>query len=79
SLVLSWTENKDDDFESYRIYRSATSPVTISSSLIKIINQQSTTSFTDADVLPSSHYFYNVFVFDKQGLYSPSLNEVSGP
>jgi fibronectin type 3 domain-containing protein len=78
SLVLSWSENEDEDFESYRIYRSATSPVTINSNLIKIINQQSATSFTDADVLPSSHYYYKVFVFDKGGLYSPS-NEVSGP
>jgi fibronectin type 3 domain-containing protein len=79
AVVLSWTENEDEDFESYRIYKSqAPDTVTINSNVIKIINQASTTSFTNEDVLPSLHYYYKVFVFDKGGLYTPS-RQVYGP
>lgn len=78
AVVLSWSENTDSDFESYRVYKSEADPVTINSNVVKIINQKSTTTFTDEDVQPDSLYYYKVFVFDKAGLYTPS-NQVSGP
>ena len=79
AVVLTWSENNDNDFESYRVYRSeAPDTVTAGSNVVKIVNQKSTTSFTDEDVLPDSLYYYKVFVFDKGGMYTGS-NQVSGP
>ncbi len=75
TVSLSWTENLDDDFESYRIYRSGTSGVDLADELIGVVNGQSTTTFDDTPGGPSH---YKVFVFDGQGLSSGS-NEVSGP
>lgn len=77
AVVLSWSENGDDDFESYRVYKSDGAAMA-DSNVVKIINQQSTTTFTDEDVQPDSTYYYKVFVYDKGGLPASS-NQVSGP
>jgi hypothetical protein len=55
TLDLSWTQNSDTDFASYKIYRSETSPVTsTSSTLIATINDQATTTFTDTGLRSSA-------------------------
>ena len=77
AVVLSWSENGDDDFESYRVYKSDGAAMA-DSNVVKIINQQSTTTFTDEDIQPDSTYYYKVFVYDKGGLPASS-NQVSGP
>ncbi len=72
---LSWTRSSDDEFDSYRIYRDATSPVSLSDDLITIIADKNTLSHDD--YLPDPGiYYYKLYVFDSQGQYTAS-NEVS--
>ena len=72
---LSWTRSDESDFESYRVYRDATSPVTLSDDLITIITDVNT--LTHDDYLPQAGiYYYRVYVFDQQGQYSGSNEAV---
>jgi len=66
AVVLTWTMNNDDDFDSYRIYLNTYEP----SSLQTIITNQSTTEYTDYP--GSGTHYYNVVVFDRQGEYTLS-------
>lgn len=77
TLRLGWSQNTDDDFESYRIYRSESSPVDTTQAPVTIINAQSTTSYEDTNLDSGVSYFYRVFVFDTGGL-SAGSNEVTG-
>jgi hypothetical protein len=66
---LSWTVNGDDDFVSYRVYRSV-SPDPIDSSntqfIIAIIVDQNQTTHDDF-LSGTGTYHYKVFVFDSEG------------
>ena len=76
-VVLTWTQNTDDDFNSYEIYRSSTTPVfTTSDKLIGVVNQQNVTEFQLFN--DGSPYYYKVQVVDKLKLTAPS-NEVRAP
>lgn len=71
SVFLSWTANSDDDFESYRLYRTTDTTISIEQMTpLSIINGQIQTSFTDNPA--SGVYFYGVAVFDKQGKWALS-------
>lgn len=81
SVSLGWTPNTEDDFESYRVYRSATSPVstTNNNNLVGVINSASTLNFTDNNIAVGEQFYYVVVVFDRFGARSVSSNEVRGP
>jgi len=76
-LKLTWTQNNDSDFASYRIYRSTSANVDTQDVLVTVINQAGTTTYTDENLTTAQTYYYRVFVYDRQGLSSGS-NEVSG-
>ncbi len=79
TVRLTWTRNNDDDFESYRIYRSNSSGVSNSpSDLMVIENSQATTNFTDDGLEIGQTYYYKIYVFDRFGA-SAGSNEVSAP
>jgi len=77
TLRLSWTQNNDDDFASYRIFRQESSPVNTNTAAIMIITTQTTTTYNDENLARDTEYFYRVFVYDKEGLCAGS-EEVSG-
>ena len=74
---LTWSENGDNDFAMYRLYRATdtTRAVDTTNQLVAILNSRSTTSFDDAVLLSYPALAYRVYVFDRQGKASPS-NEV---
>ncbi|RMD98804.1 MAG: hypothetical protein D6814_06805 [Calditrichaeota bacterium] len=74
-VELSWTENSDPDFASYRVFRATSPNVTTDAKLRAIILRSTQTAFTDSGFTPGTTYFYKVFVFDKSGLNTGS-NEV---
>jgi fibronectin type 3 domain-containing protein len=79
SISLGWTTNSDEDFESYRIYRSVDSPVVASDANLKgVITSRNSSSFTDSDLEVGDGYYYVVLVFDRYGA-SAASNEVQGP
>lgn len=72
TVALSWTVNNDDDFDSYRVYRTDDTTQAMDSwSLLNIINSQSVTTFTDI-FPPAGNVFYRIMVFDIQDKYSSS-------
>lgn len=77
TLRLSWSENQDDDFATYRIFRSDSSPVDTTAAPIYIINVRETTEYLDRRLNMGQGYFYRVFVYDQGGL-SAGSNEVGG-
>jgi hypothetical protein len=73
---LSWTINDDNDFASYRIYRSVSAGILVENDFltISIITDQNTVTLND--YLPGGGtYYYRVFVFDLEGNTAGS-NEV---
>ncbi|MFH0778517.1 MAG: fibronectin type III domain-containing protein [Candidatus Eisenbacteria bacterium] len=71
NVELTWSQNNDYDFASYRIYRDVVE-VTLSSPLLESIGTRSDTQFIDATVVSGREYRYKVYVFDSLGLSSPS-------
>jgi fibronectin type 3 domain-containing protein len=76
-LRLTWSGNADDDFASYRIFRSKTTNVDPTSAPIVIINNRATTTYDDMALTSDTRYYYRVFVFDGYGL-SAGSNLVTG-
>jgi len=75
-LTLTWSENRNTDFEEYRIYRSTSPGVTETSDLIVSITDREMTWFDDTGIDTSANtYYYRVLVFDSGGKSSRS-NEV---
>ncbi len=75
SLRLSWSQNTDGDFASYRIYRSRTPGIIENQPPIHIINAPATTTYIDVGLDRKTVYYYRVFVYDRGGL-SAGSNEV---
>ncbi|MCP4703843.1 MAG: hypothetical protein GY865_04460 [candidate division Zixibacteria bacterium] len=80
TISISWTENGDDDFESYQIYRGSAIDVTdLTGQRLTAINSQTQTSYTDVRFDELDTYYYVIYVYDKQGLKSSKSNVESTP
>ena len=78
SLILTWSKNEDDDFESYRIYRAkAPKEVDSTSFVVDIIYDQNTTNYEDTVLKEDTEYNYQIYVFDTGGNSSGS-NKAKG-
>lgn len=77
TLRLSWTQNNEDDFAAYYIFRSESPPVDTTANPIMIINTQTITSYNDLNLARDTQFYYRVFVYDEGGLCAGS-EEVSG-
>lgn len=66
---LTWTQNADPDFQSYRIYRAGSASVSNSDELVDIITSRSVLS---ANFSLTTSRWYRVYVYDKQGLSTGS-------
>ena len=70
-VVLTWTVNDDDDFDSYRVYRAASIPPSIDTEApLEIINDRDDTEYTDTP--GPGTFYYGVAVFDDQGKWAVS-------
>ena len=72
SVQLSWSQNSDSDFASYKVYRGTTPGVTSQNgTLVGTNTSSSSTSLTDssakASVAPGTTYYYVVAVTDAAG------------
>lgn len=72
-IRLTWSQAIDNDFAAYRLYRSLTSAVSESSTLITTVTSRSTTSFVDTDLNEETRYHYRIYVYDNTGLTAGSL------
>jgi len=76
SVQLTWTQIDHPDFNYYRIYRSFSPGITEQSTMITEITNNTTTSYNDSGLQPSTLYYYKVYVYSTGGASTPS-NEVS--
>ncbi len=76
TVGLSWSQNNEEDFASYRIYRSnsAIPDPPPENLLIKLVTGRATLSYDDF-LASAGTYRYKVYVFDRQGK-STGSNEV---
>ncbi|MEE4272150.1 MAG: Calx-beta domain-containing protein, partial [Thermoanaerobaculales bacterium] len=72
SMRLTWNNLDDSSFAAYALYRSDTSTVDTSSTLVTTITDQATTEFTDTNLQARKTYYYKVFFVDSNNAYSPS-------
>jgi muconolactone delta-isomerase len=69
-MQLIWTQNTDNDFKNYTIYKSPTNGTL--GTAIQTIVQKQLTNFTVVDLLAKTTYYFTIRVFDTNGLYSDS-------
>ena len=67
SVSLTWTQSQEKEFDAYKIYRSRSAGVTISSEFVKSIYDKYQTQFTDTGLNEETTYYYRVYVFNKRG------------
>jgi uncharacterized protein YcfL len=79
TVSLSWTASDEQDFASYRIYRSNSATVTTASELIGIVSDIGATGFTAQYVTPPATTYFRVFVFDRHGLSTGSNTRSVSP
>ncbi len=82
TIDLSWTSSDEIDFASYRVYRSTTSPVDTTGTLVFLGESAGNTLLISTlPNVPSGSsltYYFAVWVFDRHGAATGS-NEVSAP
>ena len=76
SLNLSWSKNEDNDFSSYKIFRSKSSGVDSASLLVTAITDQNVTTYDDTNLQQNTAYYYRVYVYDVGGLLAGSNEEM---
>jgi hypothetical protein len=75
-LRLTWSRNTNQDFASYRVYRSTSSPTDTKGLAYSIINDAVVTTFDDLGTNSGVVYTYVVAIYDRSGQFALS-NEVS--
>lgn len=64
SVRLTWSRNKNSDFEAYFIYRGTRSPINLTQPPNGIINNSLETYFTDSGLRTKTTYYYTIVVVD---------------
>ncbi|MFH1006688.1 MAG: SUMF1/EgtB/PvdO family nonheme iron enzyme [Candidatus Latescibacterota bacterium] len=77
SMTLTWVPNVNEDFQSYRLFRSQNEGVTEFSGEMVTIHESSTTSYEILRLAANQRWFFKVYVYDVFGL-SAGSNEVEG-
>lgn len=79
SLRVSWSQNRDFDFNFYQVFRVDTAGGNTDTISVAIVSQQGTTSYTDSHLNVGARYCYYVIVYDLLGLVSDPSNLVCWP
>jgi bacillopeptidase F (M6 metalloprotease family) len=72
TLDLDWTQNNDLNFARYEVYRSKSSGVSLNSTLVATIFNQTGTTFTDYGLQNRTRYYYKVYVINQNSIYVAS-------
>ena len=77
SMDLSWSKNIDFDFDRYEVYSSTSPGVTnLTGTLVCTYTNNSQTSCTAGSLSQNTDYYFVVYVYDTEALFTPS-NEVT--
>ncbi|MFH1219131.1 MAG: Ig-like domain-containing protein [Candidatus Eisenbacteria bacterium] len=75
TMLLTWSENTNDDFAIFKVFRSLGAGVTESSEQLATIHQDTTTSYPVSGLQENEGYHFRVFTYDVFG-HSSGSNEV---
>jgi hypothetical protein len=64
SMRVTWTEATIENFKEYRVYRSESSTVNETSTLMAILTNKSQLSFADTGLTARKTYYYRVYLYD---------------
>ncbi|MBI5466705.1 MAG: fibronectin type III domain-containing protein, partial [Candidatus Kerfeldbacteria bacterium] len=67
SVTLNWTQSTDQDFSSYKVFRSVNPNVSTSETQIADIPNSGQLTQMDTTVTENVTYYYRIFVVDKKG------------
>ena len=71
SATLMWSNSAAPSFAYYGIYRATSPGVSVTSTLVAAITNQTTTTFTDTNlVVCGQTYYYRIIVWNSSGLHS---------
>lgn len=76
SVTLNWAQCDEAEFDSYKIYRSNSPGVSLTSQSVKTVFDRETTQLEDNDLKENITYYYKVYVYNSRGAKQPS-NEVA--
>jgi len=71
TVSFTWTQDTEDDFASYRLYKGSTGSVSTADSLIAVETGRSAVTFRYA-LADATGYYFRIFVFDGHGLSTGS-------
>lgn len=66
-VQLSWSRSNENDFASYRVYRSNVAAVDSLSFLAAALTNQNQTVYVDENLKAATKYFYRIYVYDQAG------------
>jgi hypothetical protein len=76
SVMLSWSENNDQNFARYEVYHSQFSGVSSNDTLVGTVAEQAATTFTVSGLSAATSYYFRVYVVNDVGQAKGS-NEVN--
>ena len=76
SIPLSWSQNPDEDFAFYRLFRSEDAQADSTDLLLLSSSVREDTSYVDHDVVPNAVYHYRLYVHDEGEQVSVSTSRV---
>ena len=65
TMRLNWTEAAIGNFKAYRVYRSESSGVSESSTLLAVFTNRAATTFTDSNLVARKTYYYRVYLYNQ--------------
>ena len=68
TLLISWSKNKDLDFDRYELRRSEEAGVGEDAPLVISLTDRNRLSHLDTGLTENTEYHYRVFVVDKEGV-----------
>lgn len=78
TISLSWSQNNDTSFGTYKLYRAEHENVTTSDTLVATITDRTVLNYSDTDLPSGVTYYYKLFVFNTAG-WSADSNDVKLP
>ncbi len=72
AVTIRWELSQEEEFNAYRVFRSETTPVTVSDRLVTTHTSQSSVEYIDHDVCEGLTYYYRVYVQNDFGMETGS-------
>ena len=77
-ISLSWSSSLEDDFATYRLFRSTTATIDTTTTPVTVLSSRNVLSYKDRNAVAGTLYYYQIYIYDLFGLASKGSNVVQG-